>query len=109
MSIADVPGELDYGLAAILEDLKREIELLLGERGDPLDKSVTFRSLKLDLVLSGNVRIHKELRVDGGSLGLFGATPVEKQTITGSRGGNAALASLLSALENYGLIIDSTT
>jgi hypothetical protein len=31
------------------------------------------------------------------------------QTITGSRGGNAALASLLTGLVNLGLIVDSTT
>lgn len=36
-------------------------------------------------------------------------SPVSKQTVTGSRGGNAALASLLTALATYGLIIDSTT
>lgn len=43
------------------------------------------------------------------SFGIFGATPVAKQTVTGSRGGNAALASLLTALANYGLITNSTS
>jgi hypothetical protein len=32
-----------------------------------------------------------------------------KQTVTGSRGGNAALASLLTALASYGLITNSST
>lgn len=32
-----------------------------------------------------------------------------KPTITGSRGGNAALANLLTQLANYGLITDGTT
>jgi hypothetical protein len=36
-------------------------------------------------------------------------TLVTKQTITGSKGANAALASLLTALANAGLITDSTT
>lgn len=36
-------------------------------------------------------------------------TPIAKPTITGSRGGNAALADLLTQLANYGLIVDSTT
>jgi len=31
------------------------------------------------------------------------------RTVTGSRGGNAALGSLLTALEGLGLIVDSTT
>jgi hypothetical protein len=42
-------------------------------------------------------------------LGFHGATPVAKQTVTGSRGGNAALANLLTALANLGLITDNTT
>ncbi|MGE5650949.1 MAG: hypothetical protein ACM34A_12200 [Bacillota bacterium] len=34
---------------------------------------------------------------------------IAKPTVTGSRGANAALASLLTSLANYGLITDSTT
>lgn len=44
-----------------------------------------------------------------GAFGFFGSAGTSKQTITGSRGGNAALASLLTALANTGLITDSTT
>jgi hypothetical protein len=44
-----------------------------------------------------------------GKLAFFSATPQAKQTVTGSKGGNAALASLITALANYGLIVDSTT
>lgn len=42
-------------------------------------------------------------------LGFWNATPVVQPTVTGSRGGNAALASLLTALASEGLIVDSTT
>jgi hypothetical protein len=45
----------------------------------------------------------------GGTLGFLGTGGVTKQTITGSRGGNVALASLLTALASHGLITDSTT
>jgi hypothetical protein len=41
--------------------------------------------------------------------GFFGTAATTKKTVTGSRGGNAALASLLTALAAYGLIIDSST
>lgn len=41
--------------------------------------------------------------------GVFGADPVDKSTISGSRDGNAALASLLTALAALGLVTDSTT
>lgn len=42
-------------------------------------------------------------------IGFYGATPIVKPTVTGSRAGNAALASLLTELDNLGLITDSTT
>jgi hypothetical protein len=42
--------------------------------------------------------------------GLFGSpTPAAKPVVTGAKGGNAALASLLSALASYGLILNSTS
>lgn len=44
-----------------------------------------------------------------GSMGFFGATAIAKPTVTGSRGGNAALASLLTALANLGLITNSSS
>jgi hypothetical protein len=44
-----------------------------------------------------------------GNMGFNGAAAIAKPTVTGSRGGNAALASLLSALASYGLITNSTT
>jgi hypothetical protein len=44
-----------------------------------------------------------------GQIGFFQATTAAKQTVTGSRGGNAALASLLTALAAYGLVTDSST
>lgn len=44
-----------------------------------------------------------------GNVAWFAGTPTAKQTISGSRGGNAALANLLTALASFGLITDSTT
>lgn len=42
-------------------------------------------------------------------LGFYGTAPIAKPTATGSRGGNAALASLLTQLAALGLITDGTT
>lgn len=50
-----------------------------------------------------------QIEPSGGRVGFYGTTPVAKAAITGSRGGNAALASLLSQLATLGLITDSTT
>lgn len=51
--------------------------------------------------------------VNGGSdvikIGFFGVTPAARPTITGSRGGNVALADLLTELASLGLVIDSTS
>ena len=49
------------------------------------------------------------LGASGARAGFFGATPGLKPSITGSRGGNAALADLLTQLATLGLITDSTT
>lgn len=46
---------------------------------------------------------------DATGLGFYDKTPIAKPTVTGSHGGNAALASLLSALDALGLIDNQTT
>lgn len=59
----------------------------------------------LDLKTNGTSRI----KMDGTGIGFFAATPAAKPTVTGSRGGNAALASLITALATLGLVTDSST
>jgi hypothetical protein len=51
---------------------------------------------------------HMTFKADG-SVGFFGAGGITRPSITGSRGGNAALASLLTQLNLMGLIADGTT
>lgn len=63
---------------------------------------------------TGGVRLKdgagaNKVEVNTTGIGFHATAPVAKPTVTGSRGGNAALASLLTALANYGLITDSTT
>lgn len=58
---------------------------------------------------SGEVEVDGDINHDGTKVGFLGATPIARQTVTGSRASNAALASLLTALESFGLITDSTT
>jgi hypothetical protein len=45
----------------------------------------------------------------GTTLGFYDTTPAAKPTVSGSKGGNAALASLMSALSALGLVTDTTT
>lgn len=58
-----------------------------------------------------NLRINTAVRfaADPTGLAFFGSDPVAQQSVTGSRGGNAALASVLTALANLGLIVDSSS
>lgn len=61
--------------------------------------------LKTDTALS----VGTTFRHLGTSLGFYNATAVTKQTVTGSKGANAALTSLMSALVALGLVTDTTT
>lgn len=57
---------------------------------------------------SGVVQVNNETKfVD--AVGFANNAPITQPGVSGSRGGNAALASLLTALESYGLIADNTT
>lgn len=51
----------------------------------------------------------RNLRVAGDQLGLYGATAASKPTVTGSRGGNAAVADALTDLAAVGIITDGSS
>jgi len=50
-----------------------------------------------------------KFEINATGIGFFATSPIAKPTVTGSRGGNAALASLLTQLANLGLITDSSS
>ena len=58
---------------------------------------------------NGNWAVFGEFSALGNKIGFYGATTVAKQTVSGSRGGNEALASLMTALANLGLFTDGTS
>lgn len=58
---------------------------------------------------SVNTIIFNNMLHQGSQIAFFNGGSTSKQTVTGSRGGNAALASLLTALANYSLITNSTS
>lgn len=49
------------------------------------------------------------MQFSSGALQFFATSGATQQTVTGSRGGNAALASLLTKLASYGLIVDGSS
>ena len=74
--------------------------------GNLLLGTTTDGAYKLDA--NGNSRITGTLTVTG-SAGFNGSAPPAKPTVSGAKGSNAALASLLTALVHYGLVTDTTT
>ena len=63
-------------------------------------------------VAAGATRLQGDVRLQSSTtdvMGFFGVTGVSQQTVSGSRAGNAALASLINALGSMGLILDGST
>lgn len=74
-----------------------------------VDATVTINPTTTVLIQSGSTT---RIETNGTGIGFFTKAPVAKPSITGSRGGNAALASLLTGLGDgtgLGLITDNTT
>lgn len=65
------------------------------DTGNPILNSISINRASGGIVLSGPI-------------GFQGSGYISKPSVVGSRGGNAALASLLTALDSYGLIDDNT-
>lgn len=80
--------------------LQAFITNLLHVEPSTLPTSLHIQQLTLfdQLQLSGDTKV-----------GFFAATPTTQPTVSGSKGANAALASLLTALVALGLVIDTTT
>lgn len=57
---------------------------------------------------SGNETIGGDKKFSG-KTGFNNTAAITKPVVTGSRGGNAALASLITAMSNYGLVTDSSS
>ena len=57
---------------------------------------------------TGLATFANNLRVNG-NVGFYNTAPVAKPTVSGAKGSNAALASLIAALVSQGLVTDTTT
>lgn len=62
----------------------------------------------LERSAAGTLRVNGALTITT-NVGFYNTAPVAKPAVTGSRGGNAALASLLTALASQGLVTNSST
>ena len=82
--------------------------IVVSSGGLAVTGTTTFNN-GIDVTGTGTMSGNASLAGASSTLGFFGASGITKATVVGSRGGNAALASLLNALASYGLIVDSTT
>lgn len=65
-----------------------------------------------DTTIGGSLTVNFDAALGNAAtdtISFYGAAGATQQTITGSRGGNAALASLLTALDALGIIVDSSS
>ena len=101
------------GTAASVSDLSQHIQFAAGNGFNIQAGRVNLISSSATYFVNGTTDI-APVWSDGLHLvkgfGVFGSTiPDSKPTVTGSKGANAALASLLTALASYGLVTDSST
>lgn len=83
---------------------------IVDSSGNEWGLSIDSANGNLRLVrISGTGVILTSNSVQVGNIGFYNTAPVARQNVTGSRGGNAALDSLLQALAASGLITNSTT
>lgn len=88
-----------------------------GAEGGP-NASIVLRTTQTEFVRGGTIRMavtasgvttSGAFTHTGSTFGVLNHSAASQQTVTGSRGGNAALASLLTALAAYGLVVDGST
>lgn len=93
-------------------------KLSLGARGANIDTTTDYNLIirgyfgnvvQQDSAGTAILGNSSEVKVNSGGIAFYGGTPTSKQTVSGSRGGNAALQSLLTALATIGLITDSSS
>jgi len=87
---------------AVLQSRYPTTKIALGDGVIKLKTSGYITHEAVNIFQNGDTKLN-------GKIGFYNATPQSKPTVTGSKGGNSALASLCSALATLGLITDSTT
>lgn len=110
-SIETGSGSLVLNLKATTETPQITLESTAGTDLLTVKGSATTSAIACfqDLTIAANSNTLIELDGNAPGLGFFGHATAAKPTVSGSRGGNAALASLLTGLANLGLITDSSS
>jgi hypothetical protein len=105
ISIQNTNGTVNDGISVEFDDAVAQYGLIACQFTNVTPGS--RESLMKFQIRSSNA-MKTRLQLDSNGIAFFGTATAPKQTVTGSRGGNAALANLLSALDAYGLVTDAT-
>lgn len=105
-NITDVASRKHNDLQSIAGGLSGEYNHLSNAE---YGKITYLANVTSDIQAQINLKAPKDSPAFTTAVGFNGSAPVSKPTITGSRGGNVALADLLTKLASYGLITDGTT
>lgn len=95
---------VDVNVDDSIDNIEETLDELMAQLGWVYSPGFTPRILSTVIVEADGAFRHLSTK-----LGFYGVTAITKPTVTGVRDGNTALASLLTELQNLGLIIDNTT
>lgn len=102
-------GDLVFGTRSVTTDTAPSERMRITSGGFVLIGTTDTTGLAAGGLKAAGASIFSSSVQIVGNVGFNGSAPVAKGTITGSRGGNAAVASLITYLASRGDITDSTT
>jgi hypothetical protein len=85
------------------------VHILGNTTGQPAVIAATGTDTNISIDIHGKGTGGPVIGRTGDRIAFYGATPIVKGTITGAKGGNVALANLLTYLASIGILTDSTT
>lgn len=107
LATSTTPNQTFWGSSSTTSN--REMGTAVGVWADNTDATRKARMVWSVYDTAAREYLRGEASGSAPMIGFLGAAAVARPTVTGSRGGNAALASALTALANLGLITDSST
>lgn len=103
--VADAPATAESNKKIVASDLRTYM----------LNPTITVTAANAVVAIRGETSVQLQvvgtakIKVDATGIGFFAHATAAQPTVTGSRGSNAALASLLTGLAALGLVIDSSS
>ena len=108
-------GSVDNTELAYLNTVTSNVQTQINAKAPTANPTFTGTTTVATSVVTGTETVNGAMTMkgaldhDGTTVGFYNTAPVAKPTISGSKAGNAALASLLTQLAALGLITDSTS